>query len=190
MPIDATWAKPVLVTAEELLALPDDEWRYELVEGRLVRMPPTGDRHNRTSARLFGAVYGFVTSRGLGEVYPQESGFLLSASGEPDTVLAPDLAFVRAEHVPRPTIDGFPRIAPDMVAEVISPSQTLPQLRQKAETWLAYGVRQVWILVPETRTVEVWSAAGPPAILDENDTLAGEDALSGFTVAVADLFAP
>src|SRR5947209_5174745 len=161
VPIQAIWAKPVLVTAGELLTLPDDEWRYELVEGRLVRMSPAGDRHNRASARLFGAVYGFVSPRGLGEVYPQESGFLVSEPGEPDTVLAPDLAFVRADNVPRPAVEGFPRIAPDVVAEVISPSQTLPQLRQKAETWLACGVKHVWILVPETRTVEVWSAGGP-----------------------------
>lgn len=189
MPIHATWAELVLVTADELLALPDDAWRYELIEGRLVRMSPTGDRHNRTSARLFGAVYRFVTPRALGEVYPQDSGFLVSQAGEPDTVLAPDLAFVRAEQVPRPPVEGFPRIAPDMVAEVISPSQTLSQLQQKAETWLSCGVRQVWILVPKTRTVEVWSAARPPVSLGEGDTLTGEDALAGFTVAVADLFA-
>src|SRR5438270_1618739 len=176
MPIQATWAKPVLVTAGELLALPDDEWRYELIEGRLVRMSPTGDRHNRTSARLFRAVDGFVSPRGLCEVYSQESGYLLSEAGEPDTVLAPDLAFVRADNVPRPPVEGFPRIAPDVVAEVISPSQTLPQLRQKAETWLAYGVRHVWILVPEVPTVEVWSAGRPRTTLGEDDTLVGEEA--------------
>lgn len=190
MPIHATWAKPVLVTAAEFLALPDDEWRYELVEGRLVRMAPTGDRHNRASGRLFGAVYGFVTPRALGEVYPQESGFLVSKAGDPDTVLAPDLAFVGTEKVPRPSVQGFPRIAPDVVAEVLSTSQTLSQLRHKAETWLACGVRHVWILAPETRTIEVWRAARPPATLGESETLVGEGALAGFTVAVADLFAP
>jgi Uma2 family endonuclease len=126
----------------------------------------------------------------MGEVYPQESGFLVSEAGEPDTVLAPDLAFVRAEKVPRPAVDGYPRIAPDVVAEVISPSQTLAQLRQKAETWLACGVRQVWILVPGTRTVEIWSASRPPITLGESDTVSGEDALAGFTVPVAELFAP
>ncbi|HZU14271.1 MAG TPA: Uma2 family endonuclease [Chloroflexota bacterium] len=188
MPIHATWAQPVLVTARELLALPEDEWRYELVEGRLVRMTPTGDRHNRTSARLFVAVYAFVAPRGLGEVYPQESGFLVSASGDPDTVLAPDLAFVARDRVPQPSVEGFPRVVPDLVAEVISPSQTLPQLRQKADTWLAYGVKNAWILVPETHSVEVWSAGRPPIVLGEADILAGEDVLAGFEVRVADLF--
>lgn len=190
MPIDAAWAKPVLVTAAEFLALPESAWRHELVEGRMVQMPPTGDRHNRTSGRLFGAVYGFVSARGLGEVYPQESGFLVSQPGEPDTVLAPDLAFVRAENVPRPPVEGFPRITPDVVAEVISPSQTFAQLRLKAQTWLAYGVRYVWILAPDERRVELWSSGRPPTTLGENDTLVGEDALSGLTVAVAELFAP
>src|SRR5436309_1127327 len=132
MPINATWANPVLATAEDLLALPEDGWRYELVEGRLVRMSPAGDQHNRVSGRLFRALDAFVFPRGLGEVYPQESGFLLSKEEDPDLVLAPDLAFVRAEHVPRPPVGGYPRIAPDTVAEVISPSQTLPQLREKA----------------------------------------------------------
>lgn len=151
-------------------------------------MSPAGDRHNRASARLFRAVDGFVAGRAVGEVYPQESGFLLSQPGEPDTVLAPDLAFVRAANVPRPPIEGYPRLAPDVVAEVISPSQTLAQLRHKAEIWLAHGVQQVWILVPETRTVEVWREGNPPVILGEDDVLAGEDILSGFTVAVATLF--
>jgi Uma2 family endonuclease len=189
MPIHVSWATPVLSTADELLRLPEDEWRYELVEGRLVRMSPAGDRHNRISGRLFGAVYGFVSARRLGEAYPQESGFLISEAGEPDTVLAPDLAFVRADQVPRPAVAGYPRITPDLVAEVLSPSQTLPQLRQKADTWLARGVTLVWILVPEAHVVEVRRAGHPPTTLGEGDVLTGDDVLAGFAIPVADLFA-
>lgn len=188
MTAQPSWAEPVLTTAEELLAIPEDGRRYELFEGRLMQMAPTGDRHNRTSARLFMSVAAFVSSRGLGEVFPQEAGFLLSRAGEPDTVLAPDLAFVRAENVPVHPIDGYLRLAPDLVAEILSPSQTLPQLRQKAETWLRFGVREVWVLAPNERLVEVWRAGQSAVLLAEGDTLTGAETLTGFSVPVADLF--
>src|SRR5579864_8519757 len=102
----APWAEPVLMTAEELLRLPDDEWRYELVEGRLVRMSPTGGRHGRIVMALLRAVDRFVEEQRLGEVIPPETGFCISPEGGPDTVLAPDLAFVRAGREPDPETEG------------------------------------------------------------------------------------
>src|SRR5437764_4160823 len=119
----APWAEPVLMTAEGLLQLPEDGWRYELVEGRLVRMSPTGGRHGQVAAELLLAVGSFVREHGLGVVFAAETGFWLSAPGEPDTVLAPDLALVRAGREPHPVPDGYPRLVPDLVAEVASPSQ-------------------------------------------------------------------
>jgi len=118
----APWAEPVLMTAEELLRMPEDEWCYELVEGRLVRMPPTGWKHGRIVTALFLAVGRYVEEQGLGEVLPAETGFWISPEGGPDTVLAPDLAFVCAGQQPDAGVEGFPRLAPDLVAEVASPS--------------------------------------------------------------------
>ena len=184
----APWAEPVLMTAEELLRLPEDEWRYELVEGRLVRMSPTGWRHGRVDMALLRAVDRFVEEHHLGEVCPAETGFRISAEGGPDTVLAPDLAFVRAGRAPAAGTDGYPHLAPDLVAEVVSPSQGRSEMGAKAQRWLSAGVRLVWIVAPEARIVEVWRAGGLACILTVEDELTGQEVLPGFAVAVADLF--
>ncbi|MGI8827175.1 MAG: Uma2 family endonuclease [Chloroflexota bacterium] len=183
----APWAEPVLMTAEELLLLPDDEWRYELVEGRLVRMSPTGGEHGRMVMALLRAVDRFVQEKHLGEVFPAETGFWIS-SGGPDTVLAPDLAFVRAGREPEPGTEGYPRLAPDLVAEVASPSQGRAEMASKAQRWLNGGVRLVWIVFPKTHTVEVWREGEPARIMTIGNELSGEDVLPGFAYPIARLF--
>ncbi len=184
----APWAEPVLMTAEELIRLSDDEWHYELVEGRLVRMSPTGWRHGRVVMALLRAVDRFVQEHHLGEVCPAETGFRISAEGGPDTVLAPDLAFVCAGREPAPGTEGYPHLVPDLVAEVVSPSQGRAEMGAKAQRWLSAGVRLVWIVVPEARTVEVWRDGGLVRIMTDEEELTGEDVLPGFAVAVAHLF--
>ncbi|MDQ2742419.1 MAG: Uma2 family endonuclease [Chloroflexota bacterium] len=184
----APWAEPVLMTAEELLRLPEDEWRYELVEGRLVRMSPTGWGHGQVVMALLWAVKGFVEKHHLGKVCPAETGFRISPEGGPDTVLAPDLAFVRAGREPALGSKGYPHLAPDLVAEVVSPSQGRVEMGAKAQRWLSAGVQLVWIVAPEARTVEVWRAGGLVRIVTVEGELNGEEVLPGFAVAVADLF--
>lgn len=184
----APWAEPVLMTAGELLQLPEDGWRYELVEGRLVRMSPTGGRHGQVAAELLLAVGQFTREHDLGALFAAETGFWISAPEEPDTVLAPDLALVRAERELRPVPEGYPRQVPDLVAEVASPSQGRAELGAKAERWLRAGVRLVWVVFPETRTVERWRSGEAVSALTVTDELSGEDILPGFTCPVAQLF--
>jgi Uma2 family endonuclease len=188
METGAPWAEPVLVTADELLRLPDDEWRYELVEGRLVRMSPTGGRHGRIVMALLRAVDRFVEERQLGEVFPAETGFRVASEGGADTVLAPDLAYIRAGREPAPQTEGYPDLAPDLVAEVASPSQGRAEMGAKARRWLNSGVRLVWIVLPADRAVEIWREGGLPRIVTGDEWLSGEDVLPGFSVAVEDLF--
>jgi len=184
----APWAEPVLMTAEELLRLADDEWRYELVEGRLVRMSPTGGRHGRIVMALLLAIGRFVEEQRLGEVFPAETGFWISPEGGPDTVLAPDLAFVRAGREPDLETRGYPRLAPDLVAEIASPSQGRVVMGAKAQRWLNAGVRLVWLVLPEARTVEVWRPGAPVRIVTAEHELSGEEVLPGFAYPVARLF--
>ncbi|MDQ2742008.1 MAG: Uma2 family endonuclease [Chloroflexota bacterium] len=184
----APWAEPVLMTAEELIRLPDDEWHYELVEGRLVRMSPTGGRHGRVEMALLRAVDRFVEEHHPGKVYPAETGFRISAEGGPDTVLAPDLAFVRAGREPAAGTQGYPHLAPDLVAEVVSPSQGRAEMGAKAQRWSSAGAQLVWIVEPEARIVEVWRAGGLAHIVTDEEELTGEEVLPGFAVAVAHLF--
>lgn len=184
----APWAKPVLTTADELLQRPDDYRRYELVEGRLVRISPTGSKHGRIVMALLRAVDSFVEEKHLGAVFPAETGFWISEPGAPDTVLAPDLAFVQAAREPDSETDGFPRLAPDLVAEVASPSQGQAEMRVKAQSWLSAGVRVVWLVFPEARTVEVWRDGALAPTVGEGDELPGEDVLPGFVLSVQSLF--
>lgn len=189
----APWAELVLFTAEDLAALPDDAWHYELVQGRLVRMPPSGLDHGGISVTLAAAVKRFVDDRALGFVAGAETGFNVTRPGEPETVLAPDAAFITAAHVPPPGSRerrGFPHLAPDLVVEVASPSQHRPEMAAKAKLWLAVGVRLVWVVWPDRRQVEVWEQANPdePRTLGSSDELNGGEVLPGFRYSLAQLW--
>jgi len=188
MEVLAPWAELVLMTAEELLRLPEDGWRYELVEGRLVRMSPTGGKHGRIVAALFRAVDRFVEEKGLGAVFPAETGFWISLEGSPDTVLAPDLAFVRRGREAETGTEGYPRLAPDLVAEVASPSQGRAEMGAKAQRWLSGGVSIVWIVLPKARVVEIWRGPGVARVVSAEEELSGEEILPGFALPAGRLF--
>jgi Uma2 family endonuclease len=194
----APWAELVPgrgpTTAEELARLPDDGWVYELVEGRLVRMPPAGFDHGDIEFGLGGALRAFVEAAKLGRVVGGEAGFRLSRPGEPDTVLGADVAFVRAERLPPRGSDerrGFPRLAPDLVVEVASPDQHRAEMAAKARTWLAAGVRLLWVVWPASRQVDLWRPGGeaPTATLGPGDSLDGLEVVPGFRYPLAQLFA-
>ena len=151
-------------------------------------MSPTGGSHGRIVMALLLAVGRFVEERGLGVVLPAETGFWISPEGSPDTVLAPDLAFVHRARETETGVEGFPRLAPDLVVEVTSPSQGRAEMGAKAQWWLSAGVRLVWIILPETRAVEVWRGGGPARIVTAEEDLSGEDVLKGFVLPVANPF--
>jgi Uma2 family endonuclease len=194
----ATWGElvsdvPMPMTATELMRLPDDARGYELVEGRLLRMPPTGWEHGDITLGLGAALRTFVETHGLGTAVTGEPGFLVSRPSEPDTVLAPDVAFVRAERLPpvgSPARKGFLALAPDLVVEVVSPSQYAPEMADKARRWLEAGVRLIWVVWPEARQVDVWRVGGddPIATLGAGDSLDGMEVVPGFSLPVARLF--
>lgn len=185
----APWAEIAPLTAEMLSLMPDDGWRYELVQGRLVRIPPTGYEHGRITARLTARLQQFIDQHPLGDVLGAETGFMLSHKGELDTVLAPDLAFVSNQRVPKHRV-GFARLAPDLVVEVVSPGQTRPQIEAKARLYLAAGVRLVWIVWPETRTADVWHEGTDESVrLGPEDALDAAEVLPGLSIPLPEIFA-
>lgn len=175
-------------------------YRFELVAGRLVRMSAAGAEHGSIGFELGLALGVFVKEHSLGRVFAAETGFLLSAVGDVDTVLAPEVAFVRQERLIGITPaerKRYLRLAPDLVAEVASPSQYRPELAAKARHWLAAGVRLVWVIWPGSASVDVWRpntadepdrGSEPVATLTRADALDGLDAVPGFAFPVADLF--
>lgn len=194
----APWAEVVPgakipMTASELLSLPDDGWTYELVEGRLVRMPPSGGGASNLGMNLGTVINNHVLAHDLGGVTGADGEFVLSQPGEPDTSFAPDIAFVRRERLPNrgSTEWELPwRLAPDLAVEIASPNQYKPEMAEKARRYLEAGVRLVWVVWPRYRQVDVWrpGAGEPLATLAVGDTLDGYDVLPGFAYPLAQLF--
>lgn len=195
----ASWAEldpdhPYPMTADDLAALPHGSWTYELVHGRVVRIAPTSLEHSDIVWNIGIPLRTFVRARDLGLVTIPETGFKLNDPNEPDTVLGADIAFTRAEHVPAPgSADRrrFGQFAPDLVIEVVSPSQYHPEMAVKARVWLAAGVRLVWNVWPVQHQVDIWEIGSnePIATLGLRATLDGGAVLPGFSLPVADVFA-
>ena len=184
--MSATLTKPM--TADELLEMPDDGYRYELVKGELIQMSPTGDEHGQVTVALTGPLHMHVKKHNLGRVYAAETGFKLES--DPDTVRAPDIAFVSRERVEATgTLTGFRSGAPDLVVEVLSPSDTIGRVEAKVKQWLESGARMVWIVSPRLKTVTVYRSLSDIVTLTEKDTLDGGDVVPGFQINVADIFA-
>ena len=195
----APWAELVpgrtTATVDELLALPEDDgWQYELVEGRLIRMPASGGEATVIAARLVIALGGYVEAHDLGRVLGADGTFDLTPPGTvQETALVPDVAFVSADRVPARTSPEYAkvwRLAPDLVAEVVSPSQYRPEMTAKALRYLAAGVRLVWLIWPKYQQVEVWRPGTDAAVtLGTGDALDGLDVVPAFTYHIARLFA-
>jgi len=176
------------MTADELLEMPDDGHRYELVKGELIQMSPTGDEHGQVTVALTGPLHMHVKKHKLGRVYAAETGFKLES--DPDTVRAPDIAFVSRERVEATgTLTGFRSGAPDLVVEVLSPSDTFGKVEAKVKQWLESGARMVWIVSPKLKTITVYRSLSDIVTLTEKDTLDGGDVVPGFQINVADIFA-
>jgi Uma2 family endonuclease len=177
-----------LVTAEELLSLPDDGFRYELVEGELRRMSPAGHNHGRIAMRLAVPLGKFVAENKLGEVYAAETGFKLKSN--PDTVRAPDVSFIRRERVEEiGETEGFWLGAPDLAVEVNSPGDRIGEVEEKVQEWLSAGARSVWVVSPKLRVVTGYRSLTDISTLTEKDTLDGGEVVPGFQFPVAELFA-
>jgi Uma2 family endonuclease len=176
-----------LLTADDLAALPDDGWSYELVQGRLLRMAPASWVPGVVSARVGRHIDAFVEKRRLGYCSTAEGGFLLQSS--PDTVRAPDVGFVRAERVPpgEPPRRYFPG-PPDLAVEVRSPTDRVTDILRKIADYLEAGTRLVWYLDPERRSAAVYRPDGSIAVFGADGVLDGEDGLPGFTLRLADVW--
>ena len=176
-----------LMTAEELLELPRGQHRYELINGELKTMSPASHDHGRIAMRIGASLAAFIWKNELGEAYAAETGFLLTTN--PDTVLAPDAAFI-SRHRARKGRDkrGYWHGPPDIAVEVVSPSEPGPKMKEKVEQWIRYGTQQVWIVNPKNETVTIYRSPGEFTTFGRAETVAADDLLPGFKVAVADIF--
>jgi Uma2 family endonuclease len=181
-------ALPRYVTAEEFLTHSAASGASELVRGRIRMMTPAGGAHGWIAGRVFAALNAFVEAGQLGHCFADNTGFLLPGFG--DTVRSPDTAFVRAGRLPAEGIGpGWVPLAPDLVVEVLSPTETAAELEEKLGDYRSAGTRLIWVVDPKNREVSVRQAGVADRQLSERDALDGGELLPGFTLPVSRLFA-
>jgi Uma2 family endonuclease len=178
----------IRMTADELLRLPNNGMRRELIAGELHEMPSAGGDHGYVAGGAYGRRFIFLDAHPEigGGLFAAETGFRIAR--DPNTVRAPDVAYVRAERLADARARSYPALAPGFVVEVVSPNDTASEFQSEVDEWLQAGVLLVWVLYPTTRSAMTYRADGAVELLHADDRLTGEPVLPGFGCRVGDLF--
>jgi Uma2 family endonuclease len=175
-----------LFTVDDLMEIEDDGYRYELIDGELIRMAPASPEHGLVGSRFGRYVGVFADQAGLGETFDSSIGYRLVPGRQ--TVLQPDVSFVRADRLPPRPWDAYFAFPPDVALEVRSPSERRGHVTRKVRIYLAAGASYVFYADPKKRNVTVYRPGQPPLVLSEHDVLDADDVLPGFRLPVARLF--
>jgi Uma2 family endonuclease len=174
-----------LMTAEELGYLDIPDKTVELVRGRLLVIEPASTEHGRVQANLMFAITGFVRANNLGLVFGQDTGFKIGAN--PDTVRGPDVAFATIERAGSIPPHGFAAFAPELIAEILSPSNRPGIMLARIGDFFKAGTRLAWVIDPRRQEAHVHRADGTLAVISLGGSLDGEDVLAGFRCSLADV---
>ena len=178
-----------LATIADIESMPDEPGRVALIEGKLYRMAPAGGRHGRLGVVFAAALHQFVVTHRLGVVYGAVTGFVLQRG--PDTLLAPDVAFIRKERVPVGEDEiGVPEVVPDLVVEIRSPSNTATMMTKKVDAYRGKGVRLIWVVDPVRSEITVHEPGRNQRAVGLDGTLDGSDILPGLSLPVVELLKP
>ncbi|MCA9858993.1 MAG: Uma2 family endonuclease [Thermomicrobiales bacterium] len=174
------------ITAAELLVMGSDV-PYELIQGELVSVSPSSIKSNMILSNIHGAIFAFVRSRKLGLLSVGEGGYLLESN--PDTVVAPDIGFVVRDRLPDPIpARGYLPVRPDLIVEVISPTDERSEIERKQALYDRIEVPVVWWIDPRRETASVHVPGQPVQVIDRTGQLDGGDLLPGFTLKLAEIF--
>lgn len=180
-----------LLTVADVAALPSElpsgTVRYELDDGRLIVMPPAGDTHGALESNIATELKLQGERRGLGKTRCGDVGIILRRN--PDRLVGADAAFISNARLPlKHSPEGYLETIPDLVVEVRSKTETLPDVEKKVAEYLAAGVRVVWVVDPRGPALTEYRPGQPPRAFSPGDTLTVEDVIPGFSLAVADVF--
>jgi Uma2 family endonuclease len=168
-------------TIQDLLALLDDDSRYEMIKGVIVRMPPAQHSHGAIGASVIEVLGVWCRAHGMRGLLTTEVGYHLLSD---DTVLAPDVSIAQA----LPGLgETYASVAPLLAIEIASPSQSRPFLKDKAEAFIAAGTQMVWVIWQDTKTIDIYMASGVVS-LGIDETIVGGSVLPGLTCPVNDIF--
>lgn len=174
-----------LMTADELEHLDLPGKSTELIRGQLLVREPSGSSHGRIAATLAYFITDFARRNRLGVVFAQDTGFKIES--DPDTVRAPDVAFLAQERVDQVPDHGYAALTPDLLAEIMSSDDRPGELLTKVAQWLEEGAKLVWVIDPRIREARVYRSDGSLTIIGVDGMLEGEDVLPGFTCALTEI---
>jgi Uma2 family endonuclease len=182
----STVVQPKLLTAEEFFLIPDppDGSQQELVRGEIITIPPPGGLHGATCSKTDRKLGAYIDSGPGGVLVCNDTGFITERA--PDSVRGPDISYWTEDRLKEIPV-GYIEVSPDMLVEVLSPSNTRKQILAKLREYFAKGVRLVWVIAPEDRTLTIYRTPDEGRLLHESATVTGEDVLPGFTCRVSDL---
>jgi Uma2 family endonuclease len=165
--------------------MPEDGLRHEIDAGELLVMTRPNSRHGAIQINIGGILREFVKRNRLGRVY-SESGFILSRN--PEILRGPDVAFVRNERLHEIPETGWGELGPDLVVEIVSPSDTALQMDRKVHQYLAAGTRAIWLVYPETQSVHIFEPQGVARVIESDGFASSPGALPGFELPVREIF--
>jgi Uma2 family endonuclease len=171
-------------TIDDLLRMPKDGRKYELVDGEIV-VSPAGMRHSEVAAKIGYIIATFLENSPVGKVYSADVGILLPNRN----LRSPDVTFVRNEKLPAgKSPESFGEIVPDLAVEVLSPSDSLAQVGRKIGEYLECGVPVVWLVDPRRETVTVYRSLSQTQALGADDAVEAEPVLPGFSCPISRFF--
>ncbi len=178
-----------VMTVEEFAQLHSDYWRYELIRGEVLRMPPAGGRHGLIAGEVAIRVGHALLTSGAGKTFLADTGFLLAR--DPDVLLAPDAAFIRADRLSKDVVKiGYLEIAPDIVLEVLSPNDRASDVMAKVSEYLRAGAQILWLVDPDRKTITVYRPGMQPEELSGSDELDGGEIIPELRIPLAEIFEP
>lgn len=182
-----TTAKNKLLTAEDLLRLSSQGVKGELIDGVLRETVPVGKRHSFIAGNIMAPLHTHVRRDRLGRVGGTDGGVFIRRN--PDTVREPDIFFVSAERLPLDDqSDGYLEVMPELVVEIVSPSDSERDVREKIAMWLDNGVSMALEVRPAERAVMVHRSGVPAVTLTGDEALDGGDVLPGFSLPLGEIF--
>lgn len=174
-----------LMTIDDLWEI-EEPGRYDLIRGELRSVAPAGKEHGDTEMNLLLELGSYVREQGLGRVYPGDTGFVLSRDA--NTLLSPDVAFVRSDRLPRGYHPGFFPFSPDFAVEILSPSDRSSEVTEKVMEYLAAGTSLVWVVDPRLRILTAHTPDRGARMYSESDSIDCGDVIPGFQIRVSDIF--
>jgi len=167
---------------EAVIALPENaDRRFEFIDGEIIDVP-SNPFSSEIAILIAAALLAFVRVRKLGRVTGEGAGYIIAGRR-----LSPDVAFVAASRQDQLAREGYNPIAPDLVVEVVSPTDRQPAIRRKLAIYAEAGVI-VWLVYPARRVVEIYAPDQPVEIVGMEGSLEGGDLLPEFVLRVADVF--